>query len=59
MKKMTALFLALMCCLLAGCQEEEAPACTHQFNTKIIQEATCRETGTQEHTCQFCGLTVT
>ena len=55
MKKMTALFLALMCCLLTGCQEEETPACSHQFHTKIVQEATCRETGTQEHTCQLCG----
>lgn len=59
MKKMTALFFALMCCLLTGCQEEETPACSHQFHTKIVQEATCRETGTQEHTCLLCGLTVT
>jgi len=60
MKKSTILFLVMvLCCLLTGCQKEEAPACTHRFLTKVTQEATCSGTGTQEHTCQLCGLSVT
>lgn len=60
MKKITITFLAtIFCCLLAGCQEGKAPSCAHQFATKVTQEATCHETGTLEHTCQLCGLSVT
>ena len=60
MKKITAIFLAMIfCCLLAGCQKEETLPCTHHFSTKVIQEASCQETGSQEHSCQLCGLTVT
>lgn len=60
MKKITSIFLAMIFCfLLAGCQKEETPSCTHHFSTKVIQEASCHETGIQEHSCQLCGLTVT
>lgn len=59
MKKLLIPTLAMLFCLLTGCQKEEAPPCTHQFNTQIIQKASCSEPGMQEHICQICGLTVT
>lgn len=60
MKKITTVFLAMtLCCLMLGCQKAEDPTCSHQFSTNVIQEASCRETGSQEHTCQLCGLSVT
>lgn len=61
MKKITAVLLSvIMCCLLSGCQEEEkAPVCAHRFTTTVTKDATCLETGTQKHTCQVCGLSVT
>lgn len=60
MKKKTYILLAtIFCILLAGCQKEEAaPACAHRITTKITKEATCLEAGTQEHTCQMCGLSI-
>ena len=63
MKKKTYVLLAMiLCILLAGCQqdaEEAAPPCVHRIATKITKEATCLEAGTQEHTCQQCGLSIT
>lgn len=60
MKKNAAFLLAMFFCfLLAGCQKEETPPCAHRFTTQVIREATCQESGTQEHTCQLCGLVIT
>ena len=59
MKKTTiSLLLLSVCCLLAGCQKEEAPACPHRFTSSVTQPASCGETGEQKHTCQICGLSV-
>lgn len=60
MKKMHYVILAMLfCCLLAGCQKEEAtPPCAHQFSARITKEASCSETGKQELSCLLCDLSV-
>lgn len=50
------IFAVFLCCLLSACQQKEPPQCSHQFITKVVQEASCSKTGIQEHTCQNCGL---
>jgi len=62
MKKITMPILSLIfCCLLSGCQEPaaETPECSHRFITKVVQEASCIESGIQTHTCQNCRLSIT
>ena len=60
MKKISVAFGAIVfSCLLVGCQKDNADVCSHLFSTTITQEASCCESGSQEHVCQICGLSVT
>jgi hypothetical protein len=45
------LFAALVCLLLAACQQE----CTHNYKSEITQAATCRRAGVETFTCTNCG----
>ena len=58
MKKNFMAFLVclLVCILFSGCKKEEA--CSHQFATTMVKEATCGQSGTLNQVCSLCGFTV-
>ena len=39
-----------------GCQKEEAPVCSHSFETVVAQAASCQDTGMQTLTCRLLTM---